>query len=202
MLRNLGRIAHKRSRATALNFRPYTHSSSRVSGLSSAALASSTHSRGIPLTKYGADDAQLPSLFDKPSHESWNQASEPAGLFGNSDLSRPSDFILLAHRTQKYTKRLVDRIASYSESGSGSSEDLSTLVGLVDRLSDALCSVIDTAEFVRNSHPDPRWVTAANDAYESLCSWMNELNTHVGLYKVAYILPMCYSCKIDTIGFM
>ncbi|KAG8680274.1 Mitochondrial intermediate peptidase, partial [Ceratobasidium sp. 395] len=96
---------------------------------------------------------------------------------------QPSDFARLAQRTQKYTKRLVDRIAGFDKYESGSSNDLTALVGLVDRLSDTLCSVIDTAEFVRNSHPDPQWVTAANDAYESLCSWMNELNTHVGLYK-------------------
>ena len=187
MFRQLKSSLQKQSRAAVLNCRHYTQSSSRVSSLSSAALASSTHPRGISSTKYGADDAQLPSLFDRTSQGSLDQTSRPTGLFGNSDLSQPSDFILLAHRTQKYTRRLVERIASYGKSGSGGSEDLSTLVQLVDRLSDALCSVIDTAEFVRNSHPDPRWVAAANDAYESLCSWMNELNTHVGLYKVAYI---------------
>ncbi|CAE7179171.1 unnamed protein product [Rhizoctonia solani] len=72
---------------------------------------------------------------------------------------------------------------NYGQTDTSDSTDLAALVGLVDRLSDILCSVIDTAEFVRNSHPDPGWVAAANDAYEYLCSWMNELNTHVGLYK-------------------
>ncbi|CCO26235.1 mitochondrial intermediate peptidase [Rhizoctonia solani AG-1 IB] len=122
-------------------------------------------------------------VFDKYSRSFLDQSSKPTGLFGNSDLARPSDFISLAERTQEYTKHIVDRIVNYGQAEVSSSTDLINLVGLVDRLSDTLCCVIDTAEFVRNSHPDPRWVAAANDAYEYLCSWMNELNTHVGLYK-------------------
>ena len=54
----------------------------------------------------------------------------------------------------------------------------------LDRLSDLLCSVVDLAEFVRNAHPDPKWVTSANNLYESLSEFMNVLNTHVGLYNV------------------
>ena len=54
----------------------------------------------------------------------------------------------------------------------------------LDRLSDLLCGVIDLAETVRNSHPDRAWVEAANTAYETLCEFMNVLNTHVGLYEV------------------
>ncbi|KAG8715688.1 Mitochondrial intermediate peptidase [Ceratobasidium sp. 423] len=142
-----------------------------------------SHSAKGSTAKYGGDDTLLPSVFDKPSLSFLDQPSRPTGLFGNSDLARPSDFISLAKKTQRYTKRIVDRIVDYGQAGASDSTDLAALVGLVDRLSDTLCSVIDTAEFVRNSHPDPRWVTAANDAYEYLCSWMNELNTHVGLYK-------------------
>ena len=54
----------------------------------------------------------------------------------------------------------------------------------LDRLSDLLCSVVDLAEFVRNAHPDPKWVASANNLYESLSEFMNVLNTHVGLYNV------------------
>jgi intermediate peptidase len=188
MLRSLGYLATRRpkNRLIDIKIRPQTPNISR---LSSTALSSPAESKSTLFTKYGSDDAQLPSLFDRPSLSSYGTSSRITGLFGNSDLVDPLDFIQLAQRTQKYTKRLVDRIASYSESAPGSPNDLSALVGLVDRLSDTLCSVIDTAEFVRNSHPDPRWVTAANNAYESLCSWMNELNTHVGLYKVTYTFP-------------
>ncbi|KEP54383.1 intermediate peptidase [Rhizoctonia solani 123E] len=155
----------------------------QVSTQPSSAFRPTSHPAKGSTTKYGTDDALLPSVFDKPSESYLDQLSRPTGLFGNSDLAEPSDFISLARRTQIYTKRIVDRIASYGQTEASDSTDLAALVGLVDRLSDTLCSVIDTAEFVRNSHPDPRWVAAANDAYEYLCSWMNELNTHVGLYQ-------------------
>ncbi|CAE6462303.1 unnamed protein product [Rhizoctonia solani] len=155
----------------------------QASAQPSSTFLSSSHSVKGVTTKYGGDDALLPSIFDQPSHSFLGQSANRTGLFGNSDLARPSDFITLAKRTQRYTKRIVDRIVNYGQTGASDPTDLAALVGLVDRLSDTLCSVIDTAEFVRNSHPDPRWVVAANDAYEYLCSWMNELNTHVGLYK-------------------
>ena len=38
------------------------------------------------------------------------------------------------------------------------------------------------AELVRHAHPDKAWATAANDAYEYLCNYMNVLNTHTELY--------------------
>lgn len=59
------------------------------------------------------------------------------------------------------------------------------MVKNLDRLSDLLCGVIDLAELVRNVHPDPAWAGGANEAYEELCEYMNELNTHVGLYEVS-----------------
>jgi intermediate peptidase len=65
-----------------------------------------------------------------------------------------------------------------------SRDELLKVVKNLDRLSDMLCSVIDLAELVRNAHPDPEWVTSANEAYVRLCEYMNVLNTHVGLYEV------------------
>ncbi|KAG8905110.1 Mitochondrial intermediate peptidase [Tulasnella sp. 403] len=53
-----------------------------------------------------------------------------------------------------------------------------------DRLSDMLCGVIDAAELIRHSHPDRTWVQAANDVYDSLCSFMNYLNTDFTLYEI------------------
>ncbi|KAF8710521.1 Intermediate peptidase, partial [Rhizoctonia solani] len=179
MFRSLAALASRQVRNKPIRAR-----NSRLRTLSQAsAFLAPLHSTKGPTIQYGGDDALLPSIFDSSSHSLIDQSSKPTGLFGNSDLAQPSDFISLAKRTQRYTKRIVDRIVDYGQTESGSSTDLATLVRLVDRLSDTLCCVIDTAEFVRNSHPDPRWVAAANDAYEYLCSWMNELNTHVGLYK-------------------
>jgi len=67
----------------------------------------------------------------------------------------------------------------------------------LDRLSDMLCSVIDLAELVRNSHPDPEWVQGANDAYEQLCEYMNVLNTNVGLYEVCAHLDRFHDFSSD-----
>ncbi|KAJ1310196.1 hypothetical protein OPQ81_006940 [Rhizoctonia solani] len=184
MLRGLIGLATRQSRNKFLKPRSFHYRLlTQASSQPSSAFLPSSHSTKGPTAKYGGDDALLPSVFDKPSQSFLERSSRPTGLFGNSDLAQPSDFILLAKRTQRYTKRIVDRIVNYGQTGATDPTDLVALVGLVDRLSDTLCSVIDTAEFVRNSHPDPRWVTAANDTYEYLCSWMNELNTHVGLYK-------------------
>jgi intermediate peptidase len=58
----------------------------------------------------------------------------------------------------------------------------------LDRLSDLLCGVIDLCELVRNVHPDEAWVSESDSTYERLCSFMNELNTDTGLYKVSLSL--------------
>ncbi len=64
------------------------------------------------------------------------------------------------------------------------SPSLKKVVKNLDRLSDMLCGIIDLSELVRHAHPDKAWVDAANHAYETLCEFMNVLNTHVGLYEV------------------
>ncbi|TPX60897.1 hypothetical protein PhCBS80983_g01423 [Powellomyces hirtus] len=53
----------------------------------------------------------------------------------------------------------------------------------LDRLSDILCSVVDSAELIRNVHPDKKFVDAANDAHMALSSIINQLNTHQELYQ-------------------
>ncbi|KAJ3087388.1 Mitochondrial intermediate peptidase [Quaeritorhiza haematococci] len=53
----------------------------------------------------------------------------------------------------------------------------------LDKLSDILCSVVDTAELVRNVHPEAGWVEGANRAHAVLSNFLNRLNTHSGLYE-------------------
>lgn len=43
--------------------------------------------------------------------------------------------------------------------------ELSTVVRRLDDMSVELCSVVDTAELCRNTHPDRTWVAAADAAY-------------------------------------
>jgi len=132
-----------------------------------------------------ADAKELRAVFDTPtvavSTKKINPSSalNPAGLFMIPSLSAPDGFMAVAHRTHLRAQLLVHRIVHAPQNGP---EEMSKVVRNLDRLSNLLCSVIDCAELVRNAHPDPTWVRAANDAYEYLCGYMNVLNTHQGLY--------------------
>ncbi|GJN93960.1 hypothetical protein Rhopal_007021-T1 [Rhodotorula paludigena] len=155
-------------------------------GLSTAARAyeQAVHSQPPP----SPSDKILHQAFDTPtsSYTSSPSSASPTGLFAQPSLLHPSDFPLLAHRTTLRAKVLVDRLcrpAPAPTSLDAAERAFLDRVKNLDRLSDLLCGVIDLAELVRNVHPDAEWVEGANAAYEQLCEYMNELNTHVGLYE-------------------
>lgn len=126
------------------------------------------------------DDRALVSLFDQPGSSSQRSPFGTTGLFGHPSLTHPRSLIPLAESTLVRAKLLTERILRARESR----DELLKVVKNLDRLSDMLCGVIDLAELVRNAHPDRLWMEAANHAYETLCEFMNVLNTHVGLYEV------------------
>lgn len=133
-------------------------------------------------------DKQLHQAFDTPSssYTASPSAVAPTGLFGQPALTTPDAFPLLAQRTTLRAKILVDRLCRPSPPPQSLEEAERAFLDMVknlDRLSDLLCGVIDLAELVRNVHPSREWVDGANEAYEQLCEYMNELNTHVGLYQ-------------------
>ncbi|KAF8203825.1 mitochondrial intermediate peptidase [Pholiota molesta] len=109
-----------------------------------------------------SDDRALISLFDNPKSTFRASPFSATGLFGHPSLTQPSSLISLADATLVRAQLLTER-------------ELLKVVKNLDRLSDII---------VRNAHPDQIWVEAANHAYESLCEFMNVLNTHVGLYEV------------------
>ncbi|KAF9041718.1 putative mitochondrial intermediate peptidase [Hymenopellis radicata] len=133
-----------------------------------------------PTIPASADDRTLITLFDQPSGSSSGGLLSRTGLFGHSTLTHPRALISLANATYVRAQLLTNRILRAHESR----DELFKVVKNLDRLSDMLCGVIDLTELVRNSHPDRAWVDAANTAYETLCEFMNVLNTHVGLYEV------------------
>ncbi|GAA5989922.1 hypothetical protein JCM10908_002379 [Rhodotorula pacifica] len=139
-------------------------------------------------------DQVLHEAFDTPSSSfaaASASTSTPSGLFSQPALQTPADFPALAHRTTLRAKILVERLcrpAPSPESLEQAERSFLAMVKNLDRLSDLLCGVIDLAELVRNVHPDPEWVEGANAAYEQLCEYMNELNTHVGLYQGLKVL--------------
>ncbi|KAK2461560.1 hypothetical protein APHAL10511_006023 [Amanita phalloides] len=122
----------------------------------------------------------LVDLFDRPKTLPSFSLLYTTGLFGHSTLTQPYALISLAEATLVRAQLLTDRILRAHQSR----EELKKVVKNLDRLSDMLCGVIDLAELVRHAHPDKTWVDAANHAYETLCEFMNVLNTHVGLYEV------------------
>lgn len=126
------------------------------------------------------DDRALVSLFDQPGSSSQRSPFGTTGLFGHPSLTHPRALISLAESTLVRAQLLTERILRARESR----DELLKVVKNLDRLSDMLCGVIDLAELARNAHPDPLWMEAANHAYETLCEFMNVLNTHVGLYEV------------------
>ncbi|KAF9454102.1 mitochondrial intermediate peptidase [Macrolepiota fuliginosa MF-IS2] len=139
--------------------------------------------RGCLLEKHASTassgDRQILSIFDSPKSFRYPAATS-SGLFGHAQLSHPNAFVSLADATLVRAQILTNRILN----ARASKDELVKVVKNLDRLSDMLCSVIDLAELIRNAHPDKNWVSAANNAYEKLCEFMNVLNTHVGLYEV------------------
>jgi len=137
------------------------------------------------------DHRTLESLLDRPvtpkmiptAYSPLQDVHKATGLFKVPSLKEPRDYMELAEKALVRSRLLVNRIVAAGQAAD-SSEELAKVVINIDRLSDLLCGVIDMAELVRHAHPDPAWIGAANDAYEYLCSYMNVLNTHTGLYDV------------------
>jgi intermediate peptidase len=137
-----------------------------------------------PLSKQATavGDSVWFECFDRPSHYGSSRFQDTTGLFGDRRLAHPQDFQSVANDALLKAQGLVERITNAPSSRA----ELSQLVDNLDKLSDVLCSVIDLAELVRSTHPDTDWVEHANTVYESLCEYMNVLNTHAGLDSVRF----------------
>lgn len=132
-------------------------------------------------------DAALREVFDSPSPRGSAHPTTPTGLFGQPALTTPESFLHVARRTTLRAKFIVARICAERTPPASIEEAELAFLAMVknlDRLSDLLCGIIDLAEMVRNVHPDEDWNEGANEAYEEMLGYMNELNTHVGLYEV------------------
>lgn len=130
--------------------------------------------------------ADLRAAFDRPvasRRPSTSTDSPASSLFLLPPLIHPSVMPRLTDRTLHHGKAIVQRIRDAPFDPTG--RELRLVVKNLDRLSDLLCGVIDMCELVRNVHPDDQWVEVCDAAYERLCSFMNELNTDQGLYRVS-----------------
>ncbi|TXT07151.1 hypothetical protein VHUM_03321 [Vanrija humicola] len=144
------------------------------------ATATATFAKPVPVapvSSAAAADSDVRELFDTPYAPG---TAAPSGLFGYPVLTSPEALEPLTYRTLVHARAIVDRIARAQDDPTG--RELRLVVKNLDRLSDLLCGVIDMCELVRNAHPSPEWVAAADETYEALCSYMNELNTSRGLF--------------------
>ncbi|KAJ3388239.1 Mitochondrial intermediate peptidase [Entophlyctis sp. JEL0112] len=121
-------------------------------------------------------DRNLQQLFDKPPVSAHAFARETAGLFGYSLPPTRTPWTSAARASAERARRLAARVAA-------SPLSLTATVKLLDALSDELCSVLDVTELVLNVHPAKDVVRDAAEANALLTSFMNELNTDVGLYQ-------------------
>lgn len=136
-----------------------------------------------------SNDRDLVTFFDTPLG-SPIPSGPPTGIFGHPSLTSPEALESIADAILQRAQLLTERVLRAPQSRS----EMFKVVKNLDRLSDLLCSVVDLAEFIRNAHPDQKWVASANNLYESLSEFMNVLNTHVGLYnvrrcKMRFLLP-------------
>lgn len=125
------------------------------------------------------DDAILRQVFDSPAV--WKafaktSKSRNVGLFRNAYLTRPEGFRIFARVSMERAHRLVDKVLRAS-----TTDEYRGIVRDLDRLSDLLCRVLDMADFVRVTHPDPSIQAAASEAWSIAYQYMNELNTTTGL---------------------
>lgn len=165
------------------------------SGASPSTLRAIVPRAGLPrITRWGYSTAAEASehdvireVFDQPDRASkWFSSTSPAarlrptgksaGLFKNRYLTRPEGFQVFAYHNLQRASQLVDRILHAS-----TVDEYRQVVRYLDRLSDLLCRVLDLCDFVRMTHPDPRYQAAASDAWGIVYQYMNQLNTTTGL---------------------
>src|SRR5699024_4498195 len=121
-----------------------------------------------------SDDAEhdiIREVFDQSTvSKSWFSAIRPgsrvrpsganAGLFKNRYLTSPEGFQLFANRNVQKASVLVAKVLNAS-----TVDEYRAVVRHLDRLSDLLCRVLDLCDFVRMTHPDPKFQAAATDAW-------------------------------------
>ncbi|KAJ3176695.1 Mitochondrial intermediate peptidase [Geranomyces variabilis] len=163
---------------------------------SSYPLAVLAHACGVPLrrswsrfnstttTPAAPKRTPLQQIFDSPAYWRANRLSAngvSTGLCGLPVLDRPDGFIRAANAVIEEVRKIISKVCQAV--GQDNVGEMRKTVKRLDRLSDILCLVVDSAELVRNVHPDARFAKAANDAHAALSSVINQLNTHQELYQ-------------------
>ncbi|XP_038709223.1 mitochondrial intermediate peptidase, mitochondrial [Tripterygium wilfordii] len=102
------------------------------------------------------------------------QNGATTGLYGFHHLKTPKGFRRFVDEAIERSGELVNYI-----SGMPSSTEI---IRAMDEISDTVCSVVDSAEFCRNTHPDREFITEACKASMRMNEYMHYLNTNNSLY--------------------
>ena len=104
------------------------------------------------------------------------------GLFGYKILSGEYGFSKMTDLALRKSNAIVQSVIMAE-----SARDLILTVKRLDKLSDLLCSVIDTAQLIQFVHPDELIRGDAHNAFKKLSNYLNGLNTNEQLYSVSNI---------------
>ncbi|KAJ0099538.1 hypothetical protein Patl1_19933 [Pistacia atlantica] len=98
----------------------------------------------------------------------------PTGLYGFDQLKTPKGFRRFVDEAIERSTELVDYIAEMPSS--------MEIIRTMDEISDTVCSVVDSAELCRQTHPDREFVEEANKASMRINEYLHYLNTNHTLY--------------------
>lgn len=129
----------------------------------------------------------LTTAFNFP-HTNPN-TSPTTGLFGLSQLQNSYGFDQMKNEALKEGDELVKKALKHASKPE--------LVDIFDELSDVLCRVADLAEFVRMSHPDKNFCTAAEETSLGISAFVEVLNTDRALYDAMKSLLTKHAHRLD-----
>ncbi|XP_024039325.1 mitochondrial intermediate peptidase, mitochondrial isoform X2 [Citrus clementina] len=112
----------------------------------------------------------------------------PTGLYGFDHLKSPNGFQRFVDDAIERSSELVNYISEMPSSVE--------IIRAMDEISDAVCSVVDSAELCRQTHPDREFVEEASKASMRISEYLHYLNTNHTLYDAVkkaeldgYLLP-------------
>ncbi|KAB1208180.1 putative mitochondrial intermediate peptidase, mitochondrial [Morella rubra] len=103
-----------------------------------------------------------------------SQTGASSGLYGFDHLKCPKGF-------QRFVDDAIERsgeLVAYISGLPSSAE----IIRAMDEISDTVCSVVDSAELCRHTHPDREFIEEANKASMRINEYLHYLNTNHSLY--------------------
>ncbi|KAK9665643.1 hypothetical protein RND81_14G125800 [Saponaria officinalis] len=98
-----------------------------------------------------------------------------SGLYGFPHLKTPLGFQRFVDDAISRSGELINYISTMPSSVE--------IIRAMDEISDTVCSVVDSAELCRHTHPDREFVEQANIASMRMDEYLHHLNTNYNLYQ-------------------